>query len=394
MKFNWEQKNTVNVITGVLIFAISILCYFIFSNMKSIISYTSNIKYILMPFIIGGAIAYVLNFFVKFFEKYILKIEIFKKLKAKYVRMFAMIITYFVFFAFIILLLKYIIPQFYSNITLFVERTPAFIDMGVEKAKYMLQNIEISSEIRTFINGKLTEFAAFSTTFLTNMISWVATFATRVISLFLNIILAIIISGYLLYDKENFSRILKKFMIAVFPERTNRATFKIVKRFDYTLRSYLLAKGIGAIIVGISFYIILLFMKIDYALLFAFILGFTNLIPWFGCYLGAVPIVIVLLFTSTFNTVLWFMVIVVIVSMIDANVISPRVSGKSLGISSFWVIFALVLGGSLFGVLGFLLSVPVFVVIYTTLKEYIEARLIKKGYSIKNPAEEFEKKEV
>lgn len=305
-----------------------------------------------------------------------------------------MIITYFVFFAFIILLLKYIIPQFYSNITLFVERTPAFIDMGVEKAKYMLQNIEISSEIRTFINGKLTEFAAFSTTFLTNMISWVATFATRVISLFLNIILAIIISGYLLYDKENFSRILKKFMIAVFPERTNRATFKIVKRFDYTLRSYLLAKGIGAIIVGISFYIILLFMKIDYALLFAFILGFTNLIPWFGCYLGAVPIVIVLLFTSTFNTVLWFMVIVVIVSMIDANVISPRVSGKSLGISSFWVIFALVLGGSLFGVLGFLLSVPVFVVIYTTLKEYIEARLIKKGYSIKNPAEEFEKKEV
>ena len=84
------------------------------------------------------------------------------------------------------------------------------------------------------------------------------------------------------------------------------------------------------------------------------------------------------------------MIIVVIVSMIDANVISPRVSGKSLGISSFWVIFALVLGGSLFGIIGFLLSVPVFVVIYTTLKEYIEARLTKKGYSLKNPAEEFE----
>ncbi|MEB3073309.1 AI-2E family transporter [Parvimonas sp. C2] len=394
MKFNWEQKNTVNVITGVLIFAISILCYFIFSNMKSIVSYTSNLKYVLMPFILGGAIAYILNFFVKFFENSFLKFEFFRKLKVKHVRMFAMIITYFIFFAFIVLLLKYIIPQFYSNIKLFVDRTPAFIDLGVEKAKYMLQNVEISSEIRTFINGKLTEFATFSTTFLTDMIPLVATFATRVISLFLNIILAIIISVYLLYDKENFSRILKKFMIAVFPDNANRVTFKIVKRFDYTLRSYLLAKGIGAIIVGITFYIILLFMKIDYALLFAFILGFTNLIPWFGCYLGAVPIVIVLLFTSTLNTVLWFMVIVVIVSMIDANVISPRVSGKSLGISSFWVIFALVLGGSLFGVIGFLLSVPIFVVIYTTLKEYIEDRLTKKGYSLRNPAEEFEKKEV
>lgn len=394
MKFNWEQKNTVNVITGVLIFTISILCYFIFSNMKSIISYTANIRYVLMPFIVGGTIAYILNFFVKFFENCFLRFEFFKKVKYKYIRMSAIIITYFIFFTFIILLLKYIIPQFYSNIKMFVDRTPIFIDMGVEKAKYMLQNVELSSEIRSFINGKLTEFATFSTTFLTDMIPWVATFATRVVSLFLNIILAIIISGYLLYDKENFSRILKKFMIAVFPEKANRITFKIVKRFDYTLKSYLLAKGIGAIIVGITFYIILLFMKIDYALLFAFILGFTNLIPWFGCYLGAIPIAIVLLFTSTFNTVLWFMIIVVIVSMIDANVISPRVSGKSLGISSFWVIFALVLGGSLFGIIGFLLSVPVFVVIYTTLKEYIEARLTKKGYSLKNPAEEFEKKEV
>ena len=135
-------------------------------------------------------------------------------------------------------------------------------------------------------------------------------------------------------------------------------------------------------------------MKIDYALLFAFILGFTNLIPWFGCYLGAIPIVVVLLFTSTINTVLWFIVVVLIVAMLDANVISPRVSGKSLGISSFWVIFALVLGGSLFGVIGFLLSVPVFVVIYTTLKEIIEDRLEKKGYSVQNPAVEFEEKEV
>ena len=101
MKFNWEQKNTVNVITGVLIFTISILCYFIFSNMKSIISYTTNIKYVLMPFILGGSIAYILNFFVKFFENCFLKFEFFKKMKNKTIRTFSMLITYFMFFAFI-----------------------------------------------------------------------------------------------------------------------------------------------------------------------------------------------------------------------------------------------------------------------------------------------------
>lgn len=394
MRFDWEKKNTVNVITGVLIFTISILFYFIFLNMKSIISYTTNIRYVLTPFILGGSIAYILNFFVKFFENCFLSFEFFKKVKYKYIRMMSMLITYFIFFTFAILLLRYIIPQFYSNIKMFVNQTPYFIEGGVEKAKNILQNIEISPEVRVVINGKLNEFTNFSTKFLANMIPWVANFATRVISLFLNIILAIIISMYLLYDKENFSRLLKKFMIAIFPKKANKITFKIVKRFDYTLKSYLLAKGIGAIIVGIIFYIILLFMKVEYALLFAFILGFTNLIPWFGCYLGAIPIFIVLLFTATFKMALWFLFIVVIVAMIDANVISPRVSGKSLGISSFWVIFALVLGGSLFGVIGFLLSVPIFVVIYTTLKEYVEIRLEKKGYSIKNPAEDFEKEEV
>ena len=126
-------------------------------------------------------------------------------------------------------------------------------------------------------------------------------------------------------------------------------------------------------------------MKVEYALLFAFILGFTNLIPWFGCYLGAIPIVAVLLFTSTFKTAVTFMIVVVIVATADANLISPRLSGKSLGINSFWVIFAIVLGGSLFGVIGFLLSVPVFVVIYSTLKDYVDERLKKKGYSSKNP---------
>ena len=98
MRFDWEKKNTVNVITGVLIFTISILCYFIFLNMKSIISYTTNIRYVLTPFILGGSIAYILNFFVKFFENCFLSFEFFKKVKYKYIRMMSMLITYFIFF--------------------------------------------------------------------------------------------------------------------------------------------------------------------------------------------------------------------------------------------------------------------------------------------------------
>ncbi len=384
MKFDWERKNTVNVITGVLIFVISILFYFIFLNIKTIFGYTSNIRYILMPFIVGGAIAYILNFFVRFFENLILKVDFLKKLKPNYIRATAMIITYIIAFVFMFFSLKYIIPQFYSNIKSFVEQTPEFVEKTIEELRYRLQDIELSPEIRRVVNNKLTEFATSTTTFLTSLIPYVATFATKVISTFLNMILSVIISAYILYDKENFSRIIKKILFATLPQKFNDRIFKITKKFDETLKSYLIAKGIGAIIVGIIFYIILLFMNIEYALLFAFILGFTNLIPWFGCYLGAIPIATILFFTTSSKTVIWFMIIVVIVAMIDANLISPRLSAKSMGISSFWVIFALVLGGSLFGILGFLLSVPVFVVIYSSFKEYVENRLIKKGFSPKD----------
>lgn len=194
----------------------------------------------------------------------------------------------------------------------------------------------------------------------------------------LDTILAIIISIYILYDKEGFSKSIRKFTLAFFPKKFNHVSYKLLKRFDITLRSYLKAKGLGAIIIGIIFYIILLIMKIEYSLLFSFILGFTNLVPWFGCYLGAVPIAIIMLFLTSYKTVIWFIIMVLIVATIDANIISPRLSSKSLGINSFWVIFALVLGGSLFGIVGFLLSVPAFVVIYSTISEIAELKIKKK----------------
>ena len=202
MKFDWERKNTVNVITGVLIFVISILFYFIFLNIKTIFGYTSNIRYILMPFIVGGAIAYILNFFVRFFEKLILKVDFFKKLKPNYIRATAMIITYIIAFVFMFFSLKYIIPKFYSNIKSFVEQTPEFVEKTIEELRYRLQDIELSPEIRRVVNNKLTEFATSTTTFLTSLIPYVATFATKVISTFLNMILSVIISAYILYDKE------------------------------------------------------------------------------------------------------------------------------------------------------------------------------------------------
>lgn len=381
MKIDWKKENTINVLTWSAIMTISIIVYFIILNLKFIFGYMSNIRYILMPFIVGSSIAYILNFFVNFLEDNLIKIDSFKNMSKKSLRAVSMVIIYIFTIIFMTLLLRYIIPQFYLNVKGFIEHTPVFAQNIIDKIRNILENIEINDEFRSILTKKLTEFANFSTNFLTDLIPYLANFATKIVSLFLNTILAIIISAYILYDKENFSKNSKKLIFAIFSPKAANKIFKITKKFDETLKSYLIAKGIGAVIVGIIFYVILLFMKVEYALLFAFILGFTNLIPWFGSYLGAIPIFIVLLFSSI-KTAIWFIIIVFIVGLIDGNFISPKLSSKSLGISSFWVIFALVLGGSLFGIIGFLLAVPVFVVMYSILKEFIEEKLEKKGINI------------
>lgn len=381
LKIHWTKENTVNVVTWVLVSSISILFYFLILNISLIFDHISNIRYILMPFIVGGCIAYILNFFVNFMEDTLSKVDYFGKMNKKSLRGISMIIVYIITIIFMTLLLRYIIPQFYLNVKGFIEQTPEFVENSINRIRGFLENVEINDEFKSILTGKLTEFANFSTKFLTDLIPYVATFATRTISLFLNIILAIIISAYILYDKENFSKNSKKMVFALCSDRVSTNIFKILRKFDETLKSYLIAKGIGAIIVGIIFYVVLLFMKVEYALLFAFILGFTNLIPWFGSYLGAIPVTIVLMMSS-FKMAMWFVLIVFVVGMIDGNFISPKLSSKSLGISSFWVIFALVLGGSLFGVLGFFLAVPVFVVIYSLIKEFVEDKLKKKGIDV------------
>lgn len=381
MKIEWKKENTINVVTWTMVFCLAIIFYFAVLNLKYVLGYISNIQYILTPFIAGGAIAYILNFFVIAIEKNLRKIDRFKNSKKSSLRGISMLIIYFFTILFLTLLLRYIIPQLYINVKGFLEFMPEVADDSINRVRAILENIEINDDFRNIITSRLTEIANYSTRFLTEVIPYVANLATKTISFFLNALLSIIISAYILYDKENFSKNAKKIVLAICSDKVAKKVFKITKKFDDTLKSYMIAKGIGALIVGLIFYVVLLFMKIDYALLFAFILGITNLIPWFGSYLGAIPIMAVLLFKSV-KLAIWFIVIVFVVGLIDGNFISPKLSSKSLGISSFWVIFALVLGGSLFGILGFLFAVPVFVVIYSIIKEIIESRLNKKGIDI------------
>ena len=153
----------------------------------------------------------------------------------------------------------------------------------------------------------------------------------------------------------------------------------LTQRVNFTFSKYIGGMILDSIIIGIFISIILSILKFPYALLIGTIVGCTNVIPFFGPFIGAIPSAIILLFVSPIQA-LWFLVIILITQQIDGNIIAPKILGDTIGISPFWVLFAILVAGELFGLVGAVIGVPMFAVIYSIIKELVESRLKDKGF--------------
>ena len=145
-----------------------------------------------------------------------------------------------------------------------------------------------------------------------------------------------------------------------------------------TFGKFLVGKLLDSCIIGVLTFFILTVCKMPYTILISVIVGITNIIPFFGPFIGAIPSFIIILFVSPVKA-LWFLLIILIVQQIDGNIIGPKILGDSIGISAFWILFAILVAGKFLGIVGMIVGVPLFAVIYSLLKEVVEGRLKKKG---------------
>ena len=187
-----------------------------------------------------------------------------------------------------------------------------------------------------------------------------------------------IISIYLLFDKERYLALSRKVTIALFPDRIAKKTLELAKRADNICGRFLSGKIIDSAIIGVLTFVILSVTNMPFKTLVSFIIGVTNIIPFFGPFIGAIPSFLLILFVAPVKA-LWFLVIILIIQQIDGNIIGPKILGDSLGISPFWILFSILIAGKLLGFIGMVLGVPLFVFIYSILKEFMEARLGEKG---------------
>lgn len=381
MKIDWNKKYDTIAAYSIIVICISIVLYFIASRLGNFNSKIAEFKSIIQPFIIGGVLAYIINFILKFYEDVVFEFKGMKKIQEKYKRTLAITFSYITALFILVVFIMFVLPQVMESIRGLANSIPQYVNSVTELITEFAKKQDIKQEHLSLIVDKWKEVINYIITFISEMAPVVGNFIFSIGSSILNIILGIIISIYILADKEKFIALSRKLVFSIFSEKASKRILEIASRSNDTFGKFLSGKILDSLIIGILTFVILIIFKMPYALLISVIIGITNIIPVFGPFFGAIPSTIIILCVSPIKA-LWFIVIIIVIQQIDGNIIGPKILGDSIGISPFWILFSILIFGKLLGVVGMIIGVPVFAVIYSVIKEIVENKLRRKGLPI------------
>ncbi len=386
-----EQRNNRSYVkwglTALGVIFISILLVVIFTDLPGFFSVIKGLQAILEPIVFGVVIAFLLNPIVRFFDgrlipllgrKTKLKPETIKKLSRATGIVAALILAALILYAFFSMLL----PQLYDSVVGIVDNAEnyyASIDTWV--TNLLEDNPALQGYVDTAL-GKIYEFINnwITTTFLQDVQKLLSTLTSSVVSVvksLMNFLIGFVASVYILWSKDTFQAQSKKLIVAVFSPKHADYMFYLGRNIYRVFNGFVIGKIVDSAIIGILCYIGLLVLKMPYPALVATVVGVTNVIPFFGPIIGAVPCGFLILLVNPLQA-FYFVIFVFILQQLDGNVIGPRILGNTVGISGFWVLTSITLAASLFGFAGMILGVPVFAVIYTLISDSVNNRLRKK----------------
>lgn len=378
MKIDWNRKYTTISVYSFIVVACSVIFYLIASQLNVFTGKINEIIGILQPFIIGFVIAYLLNFILKFFEEKFENIEKFNSLNKKSKRGICLVFTYITAFFILYVFMNFVAPQLIDSIVGLVNNVPMYLNNVTILMDNLTKNLDVDQQYLQLATNKLNEMINYVIQFITDLLPIVGNWVVSIASSIWNIILGLIVSSYLLIDKERFYAVGKKIVYATSSEKTANRIFELIYRSNDTFGRFLSGKIIDSAIIGVLTFFVLQIFKMPYATLISVIIGITNIIPFFGPFFGAIPSSIIILFVSPIKAV-WFLVLILIIQQIDGNIIGPKILGDSIGISAFWILFALLVAGKFFGIVGMIVGVPIFAIIYSIIKEVVEEKLTEKG---------------
>ncbi len=381
---DWDLKKYIVIAAVTFVtFCCCILFFFFIYRYHGFTAYWQKIMGILQPIIMGFIVAYLLNPVMSFLEQYLLrylKPRMKDKRKAKKMsRTLSTVGAIAIFILIIFLLLYMMIPELIRSIQNMMTSLPtelaSFDNWMKEVMAEDSQMQEWLGVLGIDISGaggyveKLfqTQLIPQINTYLT----YVASFTTGVISAFkmlFNFVIGLVIALYLLTSKETFIGQAKKIIYTLLPPKYGNIVLHVMRISNQMFGKFISGKILDSAIIGVICYIGLVILRIPYSLLVAVIVGVTNIIPFFGPFIGAVPCFILIALADPIKG-LYFLIFVLVLQQVDGNIIGPKILGDSTGLSAFWVVFAILVGGGLFGFMGMTLGVPTFAVIYYLIRE-------------------------
>lgn len=330
------------------------------------------------PFFLGFAIAYIMNPFMKFFERLFLKSIPKAQNYKKPTRIFCILINYIIIIGGIFWIFIYLVPELKGSVVSFVSQLSTYSAQLNESTTDLFNRIHFinAEDVNNILNkllapimGIFQNVPALITNILTNLYS--------VGKITVDIVMAIFISFYMLYDKENFRNHALKIVYAISSRKSAEHLVYNAQRINRIFQNFIVGKAVDSLIIGILAFIGFSLLNAPFPLILSLIVGVTNMIPYFGPFIGAIPAIIISLLVNP-TTAIWVGLFILALQQFDGNFLGPKILGNSLDISPIWIILAVVLGAALMGPIGMFVGVPVLATIKMFLTEYINHKYQEK----------------
>ena len=374
-------------VTAFLVIAASLAFYMLLSNSKGFTATLGSVSSILSPIIWGLVISYLLWPIVKFLQAKLMDPAM-KKIFPKrdmhrLSRALAIFVSIVIALVLIAMLMYLIIPQLYSSIESIVTNSPQYYQTVSDWITNFLKDYPQAEQILLEATGNASQTLAdwareAVLPYLSKIITNLSTGLYSVLRAILNMLIGFVVACYVLGNVEVFSAKCKKILYSLFSVQSTDNILSAVRFTDRAFNGFISGKIVDSAIIGVICYVVCSILQMPYVVLVSVIVGVTNIIPVFGPFIGGVPTALIILLVSPAKALV-YVIFIIVLQQIDGNIIGPKILGSSIGINGFWIMFAILLGGGLFGVVGMILAVPMFAVVYSGIGLLVDKRLKKRG---------------
>ncbi|WP_195971128.1 AI-2E family transporter [Clostridium thermobutyricum] len=363
-----------------------LLVYFLF-KLDDIHRYLSSFSDMMTPIFIAFALAFVLNLVVRFLENKIVYKFILKKKTPKnrgIVRGICIILSILIVFGIITTVAFVIIPKVIESLIQIAGAAPRYImqfEQTIEKWFHISSTSEITNSIYNEAFGAWKNILSIGTNIITTSLSSIVSFTISFTSGVVDFIMSLILAIYMLFSKEMLIKQVKKVIYALLRKNEADKFVSVLKILNNSFASFITGQCTEAFIVAILSFILMTILRIPYAMLIAALLGVTGVIPILGAFIGIIPSVFLLLMISPIKAIT-FVIAIVALQQVESNIIYPRVVGSSVGLSSLWIMIAIIVGSYVYGILGILIGIPLISAFYKIFRDYVNKKLDDKDISI------------